>query len=63
MMKNTVEMVITHLMIPLNISSIIGNSICDPKINQLQLPTDQHEICWFQIRMYDLLFVYDMHGL
>jgi hypothetical protein len=56
-------MYVTHLMIPLNIRGIIGNSIRNPKIDQLQLATNQHEIRRFEIRMYDLLFVYDMHGL
>jgi hypothetical protein len=36
-------------MIPLDIRRIVGYGIGDPKINQLQLSTDQHEICRFKI--------------
>lgn len=50
----------THLMIPLNISSIITNSIRYPKIDQFQRSFHQYEIRRFQIGMDDFLFVDDL---
>ncbi len=50
-------------MISLNVSGVIGNGICDPKINQFKLPADKHEICRFEVRVHDLLFMDYMYRL
>ena len=34
-------------MISLNVGSVICNGVCDPKVNQLELPTDKDKICRF----------------
>jgi hypothetical protein len=50
-------------MISLNVSGIIGNGIRDPKIYQFQLSTDKNEICWFEVRVHNLLLMDYMYGL
>jgi hypothetical protein len=50
-------------MIPLNVSGVIGNGICDPKIDQFKLPADKNEICRFEVRVHDLLFMDHVHRL
>ncbi len=52
-----------YLVISMNIGGIIRDGISDAKIDQLKLSLYQHEIGWFEIRMYDLLLVNYMHGL
>ena len=53
----------THLVISLDVGGIVGNGICDPKINQLQLPSDEHEICRLEVRVYDLLLMDHLYCL
>jgi len=50
-------------MISLNVSGVIGNGICDPKINQFQLSADKNEICWFEVRVHNLLLMDYVYGL
>ena len=50
-------------MISLNVGGVIGNCICDSKVNQFQLPPDENEICRLEVRMHNLLLMDDMYGL
>ncbi len=50
-------------MISMDVSRVIGNSIGNAKVNQLQLPFDNDKICWLEIRMYNLFVVDDSNGL
>lgn len=50
-------------MISLNVSGVIGNGICDPKIDQFQLSADKNEICRFEVRMHNLLLMDYVYGL
>ena len=50
-------------MVSLNVGSVVGNGICDPKVDQLELSTDKNEIRGLEVRMHDLLFMDDMYGL
>jgi hypothetical protein len=52
-----------HLMISLYIGGVIGDGICDTKVDQLELTADQDEICRLEIGMHNLLFVDHMYGL
>jgi hypothetical protein len=50
-------------MVPLNVGSVVGDGICDPKVDQLELSTDKNEIRGLEVRMHDLLFMDNVHGL
>jgi hypothetical protein len=50
-------------MISLNVSGIIGNGICDPKIYQFQLSADKNKIRRFEVRVHDLLLMDNVYGL
>lgn len=50
-------------MISLNVGGIVGNGICDPKVDQFELASDEDKICWLEVRMYNLLLVDHMYGL
>jgi len=50
-------------MISLNVGGIVGNGICDPKVNQFQLASDEDKICRLEVRMYNLLLMDHMYGL
>ena len=50
-------------MISLNVSSIISNGVCDPKIDQFELTADKDKVCRFEVRVHNLLLVDHMYGL
>jgi hypothetical protein len=50
-------------MISLNVGGIVGNGICDPKVDQFQLASDEDKICRLEVRMYNLLLMDHMYGL
>jgi hypothetical protein len=50
-------------MISLNVSRIIGNSICDPEVYQFQLSADKNKICRFEVRVHNLLLMDYVYGL
>ena len=52
-----------HLMVSLNVGSVVGNGICDPKVDQFELSTDKNEVRGLEVRMHDFLFMNDLHGL
>jgi hypothetical protein len=52
-----------HLMISLNVGGIVGNGICDPKVNQFELASDEDKICRLEVRVYNLLLMDHMDGL
>jgi hypothetical protein len=53
----------TRLVIPLDVGGVVGDCICDPKVNQFKLSTDENKICWFEIGMDDLLLVNNLYSL
>jgi hypothetical protein len=52
-----------HLMVSLDIGRVIGNGIGNPKVDQLELSPDKNEIRGFEVRVYNLLFVDNLHCL
>jgi hypothetical protein len=50
-------------MVSLNVGGVISNGICDPKVNQFKLSANKDEICRFEVRVHDLLFMDHMYGL
>lgn len=50
-------------MVSLDIGGIVRDSVGNPKVDQLELTTDQHEIGRLQIRVYDLLLMDNMYCL
>ena len=52
-----------YLMISLNVSSVISNGVCDPKIDQFELTADKDEVCRLEVRVHNLLLVDHMYGL
>lgn len=50
-------------MISLDVSSVVGDCICNTKVNKLQLAPHKNEVCGFQIGMNNFLLVDDMNGL
>lgn len=50
-------------MVSLDVGRIVGNGIGNPKVDQLELSANKNKIRGFEIRMYDLLFMDNMHGL
>lgn len=50
-------------MVSLDVGRVVGNGIGNPKVDQLELPANKNEIRGLQIRMYDLLFMDNLHGL
>ena len=50
-------------MLTMNVGGVVGDSIGDAKINELNLALDQNEICWLQVRVYNLLFMDNLYRL
>jgi hypothetical protein len=50
-------------MVSLDVGSVIGNGIGNSKVDQLELSTDKNEIRGLEVRMHDLLFMDNLHGL
>lgn len=50
-------------MISLDVSSVVGDGICNTKINKLQLPPHENEVCRLQIRVNDFLLMDNVNGL
>ena len=50
-------------MISLDISSIVGDGICNTEVNKLQLAPHKNEVCGLQIRMDDFLLVDNVNSL
>lgn len=50
-------------MVSLDVRGIICNGIRNAEINQLQLTFYQYEVRWLEIRVDNLFFVKNMHGL
>lgn len=57
------EKQVPHLMVALNVGGVVGNSIRDSEVNQLELSSDEHKIGRLQVRMDDLLLVNNMNCL
>ena len=52
-----------YLVVSLDVSSVVCDSIGNAEIDQLQLPADEHEVGWLQIRVHNFFLVYDMYCL
>jgi hypothetical protein len=50
-------------MVSLDVSSVIGNGIGNSKVDQFELSTDKDEISRLEVRMHNLLFMDNLHGL
>jgi hypothetical protein len=53
----------TRLVVSLDVGGVVGDCICDPKVNQLKLSTDENKICWFEVGMDDFLLMNNVHSL
>jgi hypothetical protein len=50
-------------MVSLDVGRVIGNGIGNSKVDQLELSTNKNEIRGLEVRVYDLLFVNNLHSL
>lgn len=48
---------VAYLTIPLYIGGVIGDGLCDTKVDELQAALDKDEIGRFEIRVNDSLFM------
>lgn len=55
------SMIGSHLSIPMDIDGVICNGFSDSKVDDLELPFDQDEICRLEIRMHDVLVMYGLY--
>jgi hypothetical protein len=52
-----------YLMISLNVSGVVSDGICDPKIYQFELPADKDEIGRLEVGVHDLFLMDHVYGL
>lgn len=52
----------TNLVVPSNMNGIALDLVRDPKVNNLERPSDQHKVCRFEISMNDAVIMNDLNA-
>lgn len=53
----------THLGVTHDVGGVVLDGPGDPKVDELQLSLDEHEVGWFEVRVDDALPMDGVHGL